>query len=262
MTFIPIVIFVFGAIVGSFLNVIVFRLNTGRGVVRGRSRCDRCDRHLSCFELVPVFSFLALRGKCRTCKADLSFDHPFIELLTAIVFTLLYSRFVVEGGFTVVAWATFLFSLIITGIFIVITVYDLKHKIIPNQCVYPLIALSLLSLFWSSDVGFVIPGVQQILSGPYLAAPFFLLWFFSQGKAMGFGDVKLALGIGWLVGGAMSLSVFVLSFWIGAIVGLFLIALTRSHTMRTQVPFAPFFILALAIVVLWRIDITQLLFVW
>ena len=263
MIFIPIFIFCLGLLVGSFLNVVIFRLNTGRSVVTGRSRCDRCDRTLSWYELVPVFSFLGLRGKCRSCQTELSFQHPIIELLTGIVFALLYTTIVMADPLSLVTWATFVFALVISSLLIVITVYDFKHKIVPDKIVYPFILISFLSVFWGLFFGGATFNLlNALIAGPALALPFFLLWFFSQGRAMGFGDVKLALGIGWLVGIEGSLTVFLLSFWIGAIVGLFLLAISKRHSFKSEVPFAPFMITALAITVIWGITVQQIFPLW
>ncbi|HWC57812.1 MAG TPA: prepilin peptidase, partial [Candidatus Paceibacterota bacterium] len=200
MLLVPIIIFVLGLIVGSFLNVVILRLNTGRSVVRGRSACARCNRTLAWYELVPVFSFLALRGKCRTCQGAISFQYPLVELTTALLFVIEYSRIVIAGGFTQMAWIVYAFVLIVSALFMVIVVYDLRHKIIPDQVVYPLILLALLSILWRGAV-FPYFGIATALFGGVLVAlPFFCLWFFSKGRLMGFGDVKLALAIGWLFG--------------------------------------------------------------
>lgn len=263
MIFLPILVFIFGLIIGSFLNVVILRLNTGRSVATGRSKCSRCDRTLLWHELIPVFSFLRLRGKCRTCHASISFQYPFVELLTGIIFVMIFVRTVIGAPISVFSWITFAFSLIIASLLIVITVYDLRHKIIPDKIVYPFIALSLISVIFNIlfSQG-TLSIASALLSGPILAAPFFLLWFFSQGRAMGFGDVKLALGIGWLVGGAASATVFLLSFWIGAVVGLLLLAVSRSRSLKSEIPFAPFLIVSLFIVFIWHVSLLSLFPLW
>lgn len=262
MVLVPLIVFVIGLIVGSFLNVVILRINTGRSVVHGRSACARCSRTLTCYELVPVFSFLALRGRCRTCKLEISFQYPVVELLTAITFVLLYSKIVVAGFFVWSAWIAFAFAAIVASLLVVITVYDLRHKIIPDGIVYPFILLSLLSVVYRAVLipGFAI--VPALFGGVFVALPFFLLWYFSKGRLMGFGDVKLMLGIGWLVGLAAGISVLVLSFWIGGIVGLFLIGTTRRYGMKSEVPFGPFLILALFIVEMWGVTLASVFPLW
>ncbi len=262
MILLPVIIFLFGLLIGSFLNVVILRMNTGRSVVVGRSKCARCNHTLAWYELVPVFSFLGLRGKCRTCEQSISFQYPLVELVTGITFVIAYSHFVVAGGFTIQAIITYIFALIVASLLIVIMVYDLRHKIIPDTVVYPFILLAIGSIFYQAYFVSTFSVWYALLGGALVALPFFLLWFFSKGKLMGFGDVKLALGIGWLVGLASGYGVILLSFWIGGIIGLFLLALTRRYGMKSQIPFGPFLIVALCIVVLWGVTISTLFPLW
>lgn len=234
-----------GAIVGSFLNVVILRLGTGRSITHGRSRCARCDRTLSWYELIPLFSFVALRGACRTCKKPLSFQYPFIELITGLVFFFSFITAASRFGTGGIGWGAILLAVVSASLCIVIVVYDLRHKIIPNTMVYPLIALSLISVVFQVFVLNVSP--QLFLAGPLLALPFFFLWFFSQGRAMGFGDVKLALALGWFAGVEGSIVVFFYSFLIGAVVGLLLMGLHKKYRLSSEIPFAPFLIIAYAL---------------
>lgn len=261
MILLPIVVFGLGLIIGSFLNVVILRLNTGRSIATGRSTCARCSTKLSWYELVPVFSFLGLRGKCKTCKEHISFQYPLVELITGIIFVLLYTKEILPMGFTFISTVSFLGGATIASLLIVMLVYDAKHKIIPDTVVYPFIVLAGLSVLWKSFTTSGTVVVPLIISGLLLATPFFLLWFFSKGKAMGFGDVKLALGMGALVGIAGSITIFLLSFWIGAIVGLLLIASSRAG-MKTQIPFAPFLIIALFLVSICGVTIQSLFPLW
>jgi leader peptidase (prepilin peptidase)/N-methyltransferase len=261
MIFLPVIIFGLGLIIGSFLNVVILRLNTGRSIATGRSACARCSNKLSWYELIPVFSFLGLRGKCRSCKAPISFQYPLVELITAIVFVLIYTKSTFFGSMDLISSVSLIGSLAIASLLIIINVYDIRHKIIPDNIVYPFIAISFLSIFWKY---FFTPGFNiapAVISGILLSAPFFFLWFFSKGKAMGFGDVKLALGIGWLVGISGSIAVFLLSFWIGAVVGLLLMASYKAE-MKSQIPFAPFLLVAYFIVSVWGVNLSTLFPIW
>lgn len=262
MIFLPVIIFLFGLLIGSFLNVVILRMNTGRSVVVGRSKCAHCNRELTWYELIPVFSFLGLRGKCRTCRLPVSFQYPLVELTTAIVFVVCYTKLVVMAGFGLGAVIQFVFALIIASLLIVITVYDLRHKIIPDIIVYPFILLALGSIVYRvvTISGFNLG--TALLAGPLVALPFFFLWYFSKGRLMGFGDVKLMLGIGWLVGVEVGYGVFLLSFWIGGLVGLFLLALTKRYGLKSEIPFGPFLILGLFIAVLWGVTIRTLFPLW
>lgn len=262
MALLPVIVFLLGLLVGSFLNVVILRLHTGRSMVHGRSSCARCDRTLQWYELIPVFSFLVLRGKCRTCRREISFQYPLVELATAIVFVVLYTQIVIPMWFLWSAWIAFVFAAVVAALLMVIFVYDLRHKIIPDVVVYPFILLAFLSVIWRAVM---VPGYgvgAALFEGVVVALPFFLLWYFSKGKAMGFGDVKLMLGIGWLVGLAKGISVLLLSFWIGGIVGLLLIGATRRYGMKSEVPFGPFLIVALFIVTVWGVTIHSLFPIW
>lgn len=262
MFFLPLVIFVIGLLVGSFLNVVILRMNTGRSVVTGRSACARCNHRLEWYDLVPVFSFIGLRGKCRTCRNHISVQYPIVELITGIVFVLLYTKFLI-GGFTLGAWITFGFAAVVAALLIVITVYDLRHKIIPDQAVYPLILLAFASVIWRAvQDPYTTSAWGLILGGLIVALPFFALWYFSKGKAMGFGDVKLALAIGWLVGIVQGFTAVLLAFWVGAIVGLFLIGISRRYGMKSEIAFGPFLVIGLCIVVLWGVTIQSLFPIW
>ncbi len=261
LIFIPLLVFTLGLLVGSFLNVVILRLNTGRSVVTGRSACARCNHTLRWYELIPVFSFIGLRGKCRTCRRDISVQYPIVELVTAIVFVLLYTKFLI-GGLSMYALISWGFAATVASLLIVITVYDLRHKIIPDTVVYPLILLAFASIIWSAVQDPLFLPWGRILEGTIVTLPFFALWYFSKGRAMGFGDVKLALAIGWLVGLVQGFTAVLLAFWIGAIVGLLLIGISRRYGMKSEIAFGPFLIIGLCIVVLWGVTIQSLFPVW
>lgn len=261
MIFLPILIFAIGTVIGSFLNVVILRLNTGRSISKGRSKCSRCSTQLSWYELIPVFSFLGLRGKCKSCNNPISFQYPVVELVTAFVFTLLYSKIFLFQGFNFLSVTNFIFSCTVAALLIVIFIYDIRHKIIPNKIVYPLIILSLASILFKLLFLGNTNAVSLLISGFVLAAPFFLIWYFSKGEGMGFGDVKLALALGFILGLEKSLTMFFLSFWLGAIVGLLLISLSKAK-MKTQIPFAPFMIISFFIVTIWEVTLKSIFTLW
>jgi prepilin signal peptidase PulO-like enzyme (type II secretory pathway) len=262
MILLPLFIFILGLIIGSFLNVVILRMNTGRSVAKGRSKCARCNKVLDWHELIPVFSFLAQRGKCRGCRTPISFQYPVVELITGIIFTILYTKIFLATGFSTVSVLTFAFTALVASILIVITIYDARHKIIPDKMVYAFILFSVVSMVWKV---FTVPGFNiglAVVNGVVVALPFFLIWYLSRGRAMGFGDVKLALGIGWFLGLSSGFMAVMLAFWIGAVVGLFLLAISHKHSMKSEVPFAPFLILGFAIAGLWSLSIQTLFPLW
>ena len=134
------IFFVFGAIIGSFLNVVIYRFNTGRGI-GGRSACFSCRRTLMPSDLIPVLSFIFLRGKCRGCKSAVSFQYPLVEIMTGFLFA---GVFYADQALLLVSPIAFTYNvayhLVIMSILVVILVYDLKHKIIPRRGIFQLAA--------------------------------------------------------------------------------------------------------------------------
>jgi len=247
-----IITFVFGAIVGSFLNVVSLRFNTGVGI-GGRSKCMSCKKTLTWFELVPIFSFMAQKGTCRGCKSKISWQYPLVEFVAGAVFVLIFFVF---PPVSYVATLTTVFQLIIACLLLVITVYDIKHKIIPDGFVYTFCLLALATLFFGGASWFHIPTYNQIMAGPIIALPFVLMWLFSRGAWMGLGDGKLVLGIGWLLGIASGINALVLAFWIAAAASLAWLALRRKkYKPRTEIPFGPYLILGMYVVLLFNIQV-------
>ena len=258
-------IFVLGTIIGSFLNVVIYRFNSGMSISKGRSMCMSCSKKLHYYELIPLFSFLIQKGKCRGCSAKISYQYPIVEFGTALIFVLTTFHFMHLLSFTqyayvlIVSLYAFMFSLLV-----VITVYDFRHKIIPDKLVYLFIVLAFISLFVDTSIGsfsnsmFTIPTLWQILAGPILALPFAFLWLISKGEWIGFGDAKLVLGLGFLLGLSKGFASIIIAFWIGAIVGIILILINKKTNMKTQIPFAPFLILSFFLVFFLSIDINSI----
>jgi leader peptidase (prepilin peptidase) / N-methyltransferase len=273
MEFIFLPLFIFGTIIGSFLNVVIARIGTGEGFL-GRSHCPKCMHMLSWRELVPVVSFVIQRGRCVECRKSISFQYPVVEIVTGLVFVLVYSVFGGVFGFsgTLLGTTEIVLYLVLSSILIAILFYDIKHLIIPNPLVYLFTALSFFALFVDfSKEAFVFPSFYALAAGPILFLPFFALWFFSGGKWMGLGDGKLALGIGFSLGLFGGVSALLWAFWIGAFVALVFMAFERivsfvgarysllfmreRLTMKSEIPFGPFLIFGWALVAFFGIDI-------
>ena len=248
--------FIFGIIIGSFLNVVILRYNTGMGI-DGRSQCFSCGKDLRWFELVPLFSYLILRGKCARCKSKISWQYPLVEFMTGIVFAFIFLKYsyllAFSSGSFVIA---LLFTLTAASLLIVIFVYDLRHKIIPDGLVYALALLAFIRLFVEVPHLWTRGTAADFLAGPLLAAPFAILWLVSKGMWMGFGDAKLALAMGWILGIERGFTAVMFAFWIGAAVSLVIIVVQKARlrgdgkqlTMKSEIPFAPFLILGLALI--------------
>lgn len=241
------IFFIFGTIIGSFLNVFVLRYNTGLSFLKGRSKCFSCGKELSWYELVPILSFLILHGKCSACKSKISLQYPLVELITGALFSLVFWKF----GFSFILPL----YLLIVSILVAISIYDFLHKIIPDGMVFTFASITLIFLFARFGLAnsFNVTFFLDILAGPILFSFFAFLWLISSGKWMGFGDAKLALGVGWFLGLYGGVFSIMLAFWIGAAFSLFIIALERLNllhknlTIKSEIPFAPFIILALFI---------------
>lgn len=254
---ITIIFFIFGLIIGSFLNVVIFRLNTQKSF-GGRSRCLSCHNQLSWYELIPLISFLGLKGRCKSCRTRISIQYPLVELLTGAIFACLFLKFQdVFYSSTFIFAGTMAFYAGMLSLLIVIAVYDIRHKIIPDALALVFGILAFIGLFFFSGYGFNlhIPSILEFLSGPLIALPFALIWLVSKGAWMGLGDAKLALGLGWLLGLSRALSGLVLSFWSGAIIGLILIAFSKKHSMKSEIPFAPFLVLGAIIAFLFELHL-------
>lgn len=253
-----VIFFILGLIIGSFLNVVILRLNTERSF-GGRSGCMTCQNELAWYELIPIFSFLGLRGRCRNCKTKISIQYPVVEFLTGLIFSVLFLKF--QDIFfldTLVFSFTYAYYAVVFSLLIVIAVYDLRHKIIPDTLSLVLGILTFVGLFFFNSFGFYphLPSILEFLSGLLIAVPFALFWLVSGGKWMGLGDAKLAIGLGWLLGLSRALSGVVVAFWIGAIVGLFLVIFShKKHGMKSEIPFAPYLVLGTLLAFLFELHL-------
>jgi prepilin signal peptidase PulO-like enzyme (type II secretory pathway) len=215
-----------------------------------------CGKKLSWIELFPILSFLAQKGTCKGCKSKISWQYPLVEFVAGAIFVLIF--FVFPPTTTVSSVATII-QIIIGCLLLVITVYDIKHKIIPDQFVYAFDSFALASLFIGGTSLWHIPTFNQIMAGPIIALPFVLLWLVSKGTWMGLGDGKLSIGIGWLLGLNGGINAVILAFWIGAVVSLIWLFMTfKKFKPRTEIPFGPYLILGLYLVLLFKITVIDL----
>ena len=256
--------FCLGAIIGSFLNVYIYRFHTGKSL-NGSSHCLSCAKRLHWYELFPLLSYVALRGRCRGCGSWVPLRYFVVELTTALLFVA--GLLVVSSVFELIC-----ITLMMT-ILVVIMVYDYYHFIIPDELT---IAATVLMAGWLgvnlwSDI-ITLQTLLWTVGASFAGAGFFfLLWFVSKGQWLGFGDVKLAVPLGLFVGPGAVFSFVVLSFWIGAIVSLIILGWQkwqrgqrRLHlsqetlTMKSAVPFAPFMIAGALAVYITHFDALSL----
>jgi prepilin signal peptidase PulO-like enzyme (type II secretory pathway) len=237
---------IFGAILGSFLNAITFRYNTSASLwkaMQGRSRCMRCAHTLGALDLVPIFSYVYLGGRCRYCGSHVSIQYPLVEIAAAVLSVEIYLQF--PNPFLYALW----FLIWLTVLFLV--VYDWRHMILPLPALGLLGILGFVSLFVSGTAMWEIvsPPLPQFLAGPLYSVLLLSLPLVSRGRWMGWGDGIFMLPLGWMLGLAGGLTALVLSFWIGALVGTLLIALrTSGISLKSEIPFGPFLALGAALV--------------
>lgn len=259
------VIAILGAIIGSFLDVIVCRFHTGRSI-NGRSRCMSCGHTLSWWELFPLLSYIILRGKCTACGGYIPMRLLWMELFTASLFVYVYLN--------TSSMLELAVGLPLVSLFVVIAVYDINHMVIPNEFVLAMLGAALVVLISQTGFTFTAPILLQHVLSALLASSFYAaLWFVSKGRWIGFGDVKLAIPLGLMLVPFEAFSMVVLSFWVGAGVSIVLLGLQKllqsgkKHlrflsiplTMKSEVPFAPFLIAAFVLVFFQNIQVTALM---
>lgn len=241
--------FLFGLIVGSFLNVVLFRTETGENL-GGRSHCRLCGNTIFWYDNIPIVSFLLLSGKCRSCAQSISWRYPVVELLTGVLFSIA-GTLVFRPDFPLTwfgaLWWCFLFS-----VFILIVFYDLAHLEIPFS--FLLFGIGGTFLYFLAFTFFLPqPGsLSELLSGPLfqslfggglVAFFFFLLVWMSHERWMGKGDIWLGFLAGMAVGPHLVLFLLSLSFTLGALVAIALLFLQKKE-LSSQIPFAPYLCLA------------------
>jgi len=254
-----IIIFIFGLIIGSFLNVVIYRLENGEKIVNDRSRCLSCKHTLNWFDLIPILSFILLKSKCRYCNNKISWQYPLVEIGTGILFVIVFSI-----QYSVFSIFHLLFWFYITAVLIIIFAYDLKHYIIPDKVIYPAIIITTIFRLFSefiidNNIQYSIFNIQSIFNfqfSNFIFAAFVASFFFysiivlTKGKGMGGGDVKLAFLMGLLLGWPVILLSIFLSFIFGSIIGIYLILIGKKK-MGSMIPFGPFLIVGTFIGIFW-----------
>ena len=223
-----------GLAVGSFLTVCIHRLPRGRSIVWPSSRCAACDRPLAWYENIPLVSYAALRGRCRTCHARIALRYPIVEAVTAAAFAVDYLA---------IGWTPLLaVRLLFAAMLIVLFAIDLEHFILPDLITIPGIFVGLVCAFGLR------PGPTDAAIGGLVGAGVLLLLFFAwvlfRGvEPLGLGDVKMMAMVGVFLGWKLTVLTLVLGSFLGSLVGV-LVLLTGRGNMRSQLPFGTFLSLA------------------
>ena len=237
-----ILIFIYGIIIGSFLNVCIYRIPREESIAFPSSHCPDCGTSLKWYDNIPLFSYISLIGKCRYCKSKISIQYPVVEFINGVTYLILYNHFDLS--------LDFVFYALIFSVLIIITFIDLKEMIIPDILVITILILSSLHKFLNYIIYDISPGLLNSFGGLLLAGGLFLaIVIFSRG-GMGGGDVTLIGALGYILGIRLVFINILLSFILGAVISVFLLA-TKIKSRKDPIPFGPFIVLAFSITVLW-----------
>ena len=246
-------LFFIGAVVGSFLNVLIERSIEGKDWLKGRSRCDFCGHQLAWYDNIPLLSYLLLRGRCRYCHKKIHPSHILMEVLTGALFVWwFWGGFVLLNVFRLTqqpfVFIQPLFWLLVSVLLLIIFIYDLKYLIIPESSLWLLLAtvlvyrfsLVLMGIMCSSDL------TWSLVAAALAAGALSILWLITKGRGIGLGDVKLVIPLSLLVGWQLTLVALVLAFIIGAVISVILLIFEKVSFGR-PVPFGPYLIIGFAL---------------
>lgn len=260
MLFEVVILFILGACVGSFLNVLIYRTDRGEDWVRGRSHCENCNTPIYWFDNIPLLSYFMLRGRCRNCKKPISKAHPIVEALIGILFVWWWLLGSLFFQLTVEPFVILqpLFWLVVGILLIYIVIEDFLSQFIS---LWALIAVAVMAVLYRFAL--VLFGVMQVsdLMSTYIAAFsitafFYILHFGTKGRGMGFGDVLLAFPLVILVGWPRSIVWLFLAFVLGAATGVVLLLFGKAK-MKQKIAFGPFMVTATFITLLFGEAIWQ-----
>lgn len=253
-TLITLLLFIIGLFIGSFLGAYSYRLPKGISIAYGRSFCPKCKVQINWYDNIPLLSYLLLKGKCRNCNKKISKREPIIELITGIVFSALYLRTnlcLVDDVSQICSLnvnlksITLPFFLFVFSVIILISVIDYENKVIPDALVFFLFGVSFFIILL-----FSVPDMYMRLFSGFAVSSFLLfLNLITNGKGMGFGDVKYVIPLGFLVSWPGTFIFLTSSFIVGGLVAFILLMLGKAHIGKT-IPFGPFLSLGFLICIL------------
>lgn len=240
--FFSIVLFLLGAAVGSFTSVVIYRLHSHRkGIFRGRSSCPECETKLAPLDLVPILSYLTLRGKCRYCSKEISYMYPLLEVLTGFIFVLLFFKFpFVDNALHFSGSLSGLYFLYAFYSFVLIFTFffDFHYLKVSDEILLPAILIGLIATIAQP----LTPHIFDALIGAAIAVAFFgLQILISKGTWVGLGDLRVGAFMGVVLGWKLTLVALFLSYLIGSVVSLFII-IRRRKFVGVKIPFAPFLV--------------------
>lgn len=239
-------IFLLGLSVGSFINALVYRLHAKKSWTSARSICPKCKHQLAWSDLIPIASFIFLRGQCRYCHKKISRQYPLVELAAGLLFVVTYYQNIgFNAPVTNYQLLITILGLYITAVLLIIFLYDLKHYLILDQVILPAI---LIVFFANLMLG---GSWQKMLLAALVVCGFFLVQFLlSRGRWIGGGDLRLGFFMGIVLSWPQILVAVFLAYILGSIIGLALVAL-KLKKWQSKIPFAAFLCPAAFIALLW-----------
>jgi len=238
MTCFYIIIFLIGLLIGSFLNVCIYRIPRGESIIFPPSHCTNCKSRIKSYDLIPVLSFLLIKGRCRACGQKISIKYPIVEILTGLLYIIGFMKF----GMTV----EFLRNSILISILIAVAFIDLEHSIIPGRLmIFAAVAGIILHIIGYKSNSYLLSCLYGFLTG---GGTIFLIVLLTGG--MGGGDIQLMAVIGLFLGFKNILLTLMLSFIIGALAGITLVLL-KKKSRRDYIPFGPFIACAALITIFY-----------
>ena len=234
--------FILGAVIGSFLNVCIYRIPAGESIVSPPSRCPQCGAGIRWYQNVPILSWLFLRGRCAACKTSISARYPLNEALTGLLFALVIYSFGFSPA-TLVYW-------LLAAALVVITFIDLDHQIIPDVISLPGIVVGFLCSFFIPWVGWLDSLLGILLGGGILMLIAYGYEFLAKREGMGGGDIKLLAMLGAFLGWKAIFPIVFLASFAGTLIGVPLMLLQKKDG-KLALPFGPFLALAAIIYLLY-----------
>lgn len=237
-----ILIFILGLIVGSFSNVCIYRIPRNESIIYPASHCPKCRSNISPKDNIPLLSFILLKGKCRNCKSKISIQYPIVELLTGLIYLIIYQTYSLS--------IQSLIYIILSSALVIIAFIDLNKQIVPDVISLPGILIGFIISFFVPYISYINSALGVVVGGGIILTIGMAGSVIFKKEAMGGGDVKLAAMIGAFLGWRYIIVSLFLGFFLGALAGIILI-ISKIKSREDTVPFGPFIVLGYFITLLW-----------
>lgn len=224
-------LFTFGAVIGSFLNVCIYRIPRGLSIVLPPSYCPNCQQRIKPYDMVPIISYIILGGRCRYCKERISMRYPLVEALTGTAFVISFAIY----GFSL----QFLYSIILVALLIAISFIDIDEGIIPDALIGIGFIAGIAAIVFDRSISWQYGLYGALIGAGIIGAVYVLSWFIFKKEGIGVGDIKLMAMAGLFLGWQRTALAFLIGVYCGAIIGIALVLL-KKKTMAGSIPFGPF----------------------